>query len=113
MKITADITAPELVAGYDAAFVHKDFRPDMHAIWDLSSLRLVSIPVSEIRKLPPELRDYARKRGDYKAALVPGSATDRMLLRLYLTILKLIGTNIRFRICNTLADAYQWIEENR
>lgn len=111
MKISGDITAPELVAGYDAAFAHEDFRPDMHAIWDLTALRLVSIPVAEIRKLPPELREYARKRGDYKAALVPGSTTDRRLMRLYLTILKLIGTNIKFRLCRTIDEAYNWIGE--
>jgi len=110
MKIAGDITAPELVAGYDAAFAHQDFRPDMHAIWDLTGLRLVGIPLSEIRKVPPGLREYASKRGNYKAALVPGSATDRSLLRIYLTILKLIGTNIKFRVCQSKADAYEWIE---
>lgn len=110
MKISGDITAPELVTAYDTAFAHQDFRPDMHAIWDLTGLRLVSIPLGEIRKLPPGLREYARRRGQYKAALVPGSATDRSLLRIYVTILKLIGTNIKFRVCQSKTDAYEWIE---
>lgn len=110
MKISGDITAPELMKGYDTAFAHPDFRPDLHAIWDLTGLRLVSIPLSEIRKVPPGLREYANKRGNYKAALIPGSATDRSLLRIYLTVLKLIGTNIRFRLCLSKNDAYEWIE---
>lgn len=102
----------ELVKGYDEIFAHKDFHANMHAIWDLSGLDLKKIPVREIRQLPKELRKYMGQRGDhYKAALVTSRKTDFQLLRVYLTILKLIGSNIKFRLCRSLNDAYEWIAE--
>lgn len=110
MKIAGDINAQELVEGYEAIFDHESFEPNMHAIWDLSGLDLRRIPLSEVRQLPAGLRKYMDRRGDiYKAALVTTRRVDFELLRIYLTILKLIGTNIRFRLVRSMDDAYDWI----
>ena len=111
MKLAGDITVPELVEGYEKIFTNENFRPDMHAIWDLSGLDLKKIPISQVRQLPVQLRVFMERRGNYKAALVTSRATDFHLLRLYLSILKLIGSNIRFRLCRSLDEAYAWVEQ--
>jgi hypothetical protein len=112
MKITGNISVTELVAEYDTIFNHPEFHPNMHAIWDLSGLNLTRIPLGDIRQLPGELRKYMEQRGDeYKASLVVGSGIDYQLLRLYVNILKLIGTNSKIRLHRSLDDAYQWIGE--
>jgi len=110
MKISGAITVPELVEGYDAIFNHPDFKPNMASIWDLSGLDLKDVAISDIRQLPGELRKYMERRGDaYKAALVTNRGTDFHLLRMYVTILKLIGSNIRFRLYRSRDEAYKWI----
>lgn len=112
MKITGDISVTELVAEYDTIFNHPEFHSNMHAIWDLSGLNLTRVPLGDVRQLPGELRKYMDRRGDkYKAAIVVGSGVDYQLLRLYVNILKLIGTNIKLRPHRSLDDAYQWIGE--
>jgi len=52
-----------------------------------------------------------RRGADYKAALVTNRSVDYQLLRLYITILKLIGTNFKIRLFRTKDDAYKWIDE--
>ncbi len=112
MKISGSISVAELVAEYDTIFNHPDFQTNMHAIWDLSGLNLTQIPLGDVRQLPGELRKYMDRRGDhYKAAIVVGSGVDYQLLRLYVTILRLIGTNMKLRLHRSLEDAYQWIGE--
>ena len=112
MKITGSISVSELVAEYDTIFNHPKFHPNMHAIWDLSGLNLTQIPLGDVRQLPGELRKYMEKRGDmYKVALVLGRGTDYQLMRLYVIILKLIGSNFRFGLHRSMNEAYQWIEE--
>lgn len=113
MKLSGQISVSELVETYDEIFSHPDFHVDMHAIWDLTALDLKRIPVSDVRQLPNELRKYMDRRGDYKAALVTGRATDFYLLRMYINILKLIGSNIRFRLFRSRDDAYAWISERK
>ena len=110
MKIGGDLTVTELVEGYEDIFRHESFKPNMHAIWDLSALNLRQYSLTEIRQLAGELRQFTARRGDdYKAALVTNRGTDFQLLRLYLTILKLIGSNITFRLYRSLDEAYTWI----
>ena len=110
MQISGAISVDELVAEYDAIIEHKDFRPNMHAVWDLSDLDLTRIPVSDIRSLQRQLRQYVDRRGDdYKAALVTKRAADYALMRIYISILKLIGNNISFRLYRSLDEAYEWI----
>ena len=110
MKISGDISVAELVAEYDTLFSHPEFHSNLHAIWDLSGLNLTQIPISDVRQLPVELRKYMERRGDkYKAALVLGRGTDYQLMRLYVSILKLIGTNIKFRLYRSIDEAYKWI----
>ncbi len=111
MKIAGSTNVEEVVGGYDKIFDHVEFHSGMHAVWDLSTLNLTAVPLSEVRQLPRELRKYMERRGEYKAALVLTRSTDYQLMRIYLTILKLIGSNIRFRLCRSLDEAYRWIEE--
>ncbi len=112
MKISGNITVSQLVAGYDEIFGHEQFKPNMHAIWDLTELDLKSFPINEVRKLPGELRKYMTRRGaDYKAALVTNRSVDFQLLRLYTNFLKLIGTNFKIRTFRSKDDAYKWIDE--
>ena len=112
MKIFGKITVSELVGGYDSIFSDDQFRPNMHAIWDMSGLDLKSIPISEVRQLLLEMRKYMDQRGDdYKAALVTTRKVDFQLLRLYVTILKLIGSNIRIRLCRSMTEAYEWVDD--
>jgi hypothetical protein len=111
IKISGDISVAELVEGYDPIISHPDFKVNMPAIWDLSGLDLKKIPISEIRQLPRELRKYMDRRGEYKAALVTSRSTDYQLMRMYVSILKLIGTNIKFRLYKSLDEAYCWVGE--
>ena len=111
MKISGNISVSQLV-GYDEIFAHEQFKPNMHGIWDLTDLDLKSFPINEVHRLPGELRKYMQRRGaDYKAALVTNRSVDYQLLRLYITILKLIGTNFKIRLFRTKDDAYKWIDE--
>ncbi|MBT4161278.1 MAG: hypothetical protein HOC70_10130 [Gammaproteobacteria bacterium] len=109
MKISGKVTVQELVAGYDEIFDHPEFHTNMHALWDLSGLDMKKIPMSEVRQLSRELRQYMKRRGVYKAALVTNRVPDFYLLRAYLGILKLIGSNIHFRLHRSQEDAYEWI----
>ena len=111
MKLGGDITVSELVEGYEKIFSNEDFRTNMHAIWNLSGLDLKKFPVNQVRQLPDQLSVFMERRGQYKAALVTSRAIDYHLLRLYLSILKLIGSNIRFRLFRSLDEAYVWVEQ--
>ena len=85
----------------------------MHVIWDLSGLRLTKIPMSDIRALPGALQTYMEQRGDsYKAALVTRRSADYQLMRIYLSILKLIGANVNFRLHASIDAAYAWIADD-
>ena len=110
IKLSGSPTVDEVVDCYEAVFDHPDFKPNMAAIWDLTSLNLKQVEIGDIRQLPRELGKYMQKRGDdYKAALVVSRATDFYLLRMYVTILRLIGSNIHFRLHRTMDEAYAWV----
>jgi hypothetical protein len=109
-KIGGDITVEELIKGYNVMLEHEHFKPDMHAIWDLSGLDLKRRSITEVRQLPALMRQYMERRGKFRAALVTSRASDFLLLKVYLNILKLIGANIHYKLCRNLDEAYAWVE---
>ncbi len=112
MKLAKSITVEELVEGYESIFANESFRANMPVIWDVSHLDITRIPVSEIQRLPGKLRGFMARRGTgYRAALVTTRAVDFQLLRIYLTILRMIGRNIEFRLFKSMNTAYEWVEQ--
>lgn len=109
MNLTGTSTAVELATEYQKIFEDERFVEGMHAIWNCSEMDLKRIPISEVRRLPILLRQFTERRGtDYKAAIVTSRGADFQLLRIYLTILKLIG-NIQFKVFRNLDEANIWI----
>ena len=109
MRLTGTPTADELGTGYSKIFGDERFVEGMHCIWDCSEIDLKRIPISEVRRLPAVLRQFMVRRGsDYKAAIVTSRGSDYQLLRIYLTILKLIG-DIQFRLFRSVDKANRWI----
>ena len=110
LTVTAPIGVDAMVEGYSQIFDHPEFRENVHALWDLSRLDLSKIPVGDIRQLPRQLRQFMARRGDdYKAAVVTTRTMDYQLLRMYLGILKLIGSNFRMKLFNDRESAFQWL----
>ena len=108
MTVTAPITLKDLLEDYQKIFQDQRFVHNMNAVWDISHLNLMDIPTDKIRQLPRQMKQFMERRGSgYKAALVTNRALDFQLLRLYVTILRLIG-NIRFNVFRSLDDAYAW-----
>jgi len=109
MKLSGTTTAVELAGEYEKIFDDERFVEGMHSIWDCSEIDLKRIPISEVRRLPSVLRQFMARRGsDYKAAIVTSRGSDYQLLRIYLTILKLIG-DIQFKLFRSVDDANRWI----
>lgn len=83
----------------------------MNVIWDLSRINLTKVLVSDMRKIPLALNKFMPERGDnYKAALVTKTAVDFYMLRIYMSILKLIGSNFQIRLFQSKGDAWQWLD---
>ncbi len=111
MRLSGTTTADELGAGYAKIFDDERFVEGMHCIWDCSAIDLKRVPISEVRRLPPMLKAFTVRRGsDYKAAIVTSRVSDYQLLRLYLTILKLVG-DIQFRLFWNVDNANRWINK--
>jgi len=83
----------------------------MNAVWDLTHLQLRNIPLKDIQSLPGQLGRFMAQRGKISAALVTNRKIDFQLLRIYLTILRLIGKNVRIRPFNDVEAAYCWLQE--
>ena len=108
--IEDETSVAEVLTAYEALIGDPGFSPDMHAVWDLSRLDLKQWPVQEFRNLVRELKSFTRQRGTrYKAALVTSRPVDFQLLRIYLSILKLLGSDIRLRLFRQREEAYDWI----
>jgi len=109
-EMSIPISVEDLVVGYESFVRHGSFESNIPAIWDMSLLDLKHIPIKDVRALPLQLKQFMADRGDdYKAALVTTRVMDYQLLRLYLTILRLIGSNFKMRLFQSLAEAKDWI----
>lgn len=107
------ITAEQLVRGYETILDDPRMKKNMHSIWDVSGLDLRKIPVAEVRALPRTMHNLMEKRGTgFKVALVTSRSVDHQLLKMYLSILKLIG-NFRFRLFSSTKEAEAWIRRQR
>ena len=111
VKLKGIVTVPELVESYEQALADKRFRQGMNAVWDLTYLQLRNIPLKDVQSLPGQLGRFMAQRGKTSAALVTNRKTDFQLLRIYLTILRLIGKNVRIRLFNNVEAAYSWLQE--
>jgi hypothetical protein len=111
-----DLSAPTATVGdllleYRKILGAGEVVTNMHAIWDVSRLDLKSIPLAEIRRLPREMGGAILERGnDFKVAIVASRAGDQMLLRLYLSVIKLIG-RLHFRLFTSQTAARAWIAQ--
>lgn len=111
ITLAGDTTVEELVAAYDNLFQQIEFEPNMAAVWDLSRFDLKRKPINDVRDLARQLRQYGDQRGDqYKAGVVTTRPVDFQLLRIYLGILRIIGSQVTIKVFSSLDDAYEWIE---
>ena len=111
MTVTAPVTPQELIDDYQKIFENRKFKHNMNAVWDVSGLDLESISLDHIRQLPRQMKHFAEQRGThYKAALVSTRGFDFQLLRLYVTILRLLG-NVRFKVFKSMESAYAWARD--
>ena len=109
MALKGSLTAVELAEAYQHILANDLFVEGMPAIWNCSEIDLKRIPISEVRRLPSLLRQFSSRRGtNYKAAIVTSRGSDYQLLRIYLSILKLIG-EIHFKLFRSLEEANNWI----
>jgi len=109
-QLSNPISVEAFVEGYESIFKDSHFEANLPVLWDISDLDLKQIPLSDVRQIPLRLKQFMSGRGDdYKAALVTTRIMDYQLLRLYLTILRLIGSNFHMRLFKTLDEAKNWI----
>ena len=109
-EMASPITVDEFMVGYKTLFSDPSFEFNMPVIWNLSRLDLTQIPIGDVRQLPPRIKEYALDRGDaYKAALVTTRTMDYQLLRMYVTIMKLLGRKVHLRLFPSVAEATSWI----
>lgn len=109
MRALGITTAEQLAAEYARLFADPRFRINMNVMWDLSELKLYTIPISEIRRLPKLLNPFSSRRGEnYKVALVTSRVTDFQLLRIYIALLRLIGS-FRLRVFSCPDEARAWL----
>jgi hypothetical protein len=109
ITIHGQISAAELVAAYERILADPRFISNMPSVWDLSGISLLKVPASEVRSLPRQLRKFMGVRGDnYRSGLVTTRRADYQLLRIYLSILKLIGRQVHIRLFQTTAEASEW-----
>lgn len=102
-------TAADLMIGYARVLDDPALVADMHSIWNLSTVRLSAVPASEVRKLPGAINKLIARRGiGFKVALVTRNPTDFTLLRMYLSLLKLVR-GVHMRIFRTEDEARAWI----
>jgi len=67
----------------------------------------VAVSVSLIRQLSVLLRGFSQQRGvDYRAALVTNWGADYQLLRIYTSILKLIG-QLQIKVIRSMDEAIE------
>ena len=112
LELSTPVSVADVVEVYDQLVRDEHNLPNTPSLWDITRLDLGQIPVSDIRALPRALAGLANQRGDlYRAAVVTTRMRDYGLLRIYLSILKLIGTNMRLRLFDNLAAAENWIKE--
>jgi len=111
MVVDGQISVCDLVAVYQDALGHEKFERDMNVIWDLSRINLTKVPVGDIRKIPLALNKFMPARGDnYKAALVTRNSLDFHMMRIYMSILKLVGSNFQIRLFQSKNDAWKWLD---
>lgn len=109
VKITGQATAEEVGAEYGRIFEDPTFKFNMNALWDISGLNLTKIPISEVRALSRALSQHSEKRGtNYHAAIVTTRNADYQLVRMYSTLLKLIGS-FRMRVFSKNEEALNWL----
>jgi hypothetical protein len=71
----------------------------------------VAVSVSLIRQLSVLLRGFSQQRGvNYRAALVTNRGADYQLLRIYTSILKLIG-QLQIKVFRSMEDAIDWTQQ--
>lgn len=112
--VTFNLAAPtatvdEMVTDYARILGEGNVTANMHSIWDISELDLKRIPLNEIRRLPREMAKRMGLRGTgFKVAIVASGAGDQWLLRMYLSVIKLIGL-LQFRLFTSVEDAQVWV----
>ena len=109
-QLSNPISVEAFVDGYESIFKDSRFEANLPVLWDISDLDLKQIPLNDVRQIPIRLKQFMSDRGDdYKAALVTTRTMDYQLLRLYLTILRLVSSNFHIRLFRTLDEAKNWI----
>ncbi len=110
MSISNPISVEDFVAEYRQIIENPDIAENVPSLWDLSALDLGRIPLSDIRALPRAIGALAASRGDHvRVAIVCTRVMDYQLLRVYLGILKLIGSNMKMRLFPDMASAQDWV----
>lgn len=112
MRVIGDASDPAIIQqvadDYGRALNDPRFKQGMNVVWDIGSINLVAVSVPLIRQLSSLLRGFSDQRGaDYRAALVTNRSADFQLLRIYTTILKLIG-QLQIKVFRSMEEAIEW-----
>lgn len=113
IKLSGDFDISELVSGYEAALQDPKFHPDISSLWDLTTMDVTKVPLAEVRSLAKEMRQFMSQRGNIQSALVTRRPSEYHLLRIYLTFLRLVGSNVHLKVFKSLDEAYHWIQEKK
>ncbi len=115
MRVVGDASDPAIIQNvaddYGRALQDPRFKQSMNVVWDIGNVHLVAVSVSLIRQLSVLLRGFSQQRGaNYRAALVTNRGADYQLLRIYTSILKLIG-QLQIKVFRSMEDAIDWTQQ--
>lgn len=110
LTVSNPITVDEVMEEYGEIFNLPGFHNSINALWDFRKLELREISVGDIRRLVRCLHELGDRRGEgYKSALVMGKSVDYHLIKIYISIIHLVG-NVRIRIFNKMDEAKIWLK---
>ena len=115
MRVVGDASDPVIIQNvaddYGRALQDPRFKQSMNVVWDIGNVNLVAVSVPLIRQLSVLLRGFSQQRGaDYRAALVTSRGADFQLLRIYTSILKLIG-QLQIKVFRNMDEAIEWAQQ--
>lgn len=109
--VTGELVLDELRAALEGVYTDPDFRPGMHALWQIKE-GTIGVTATELPGLIELLEERAEKRGTgYKAAIVVRGNLDFGLS----TLLQMHAYSLPFeiKVFQSLTQAKQWIIEDK
>jgi hypothetical protein len=109
--VTGELVLDELREALEGVYDHPDFRPGMHALWQIKE-GTIGVTATELPGLISLLEERTEKRGTgYRAAIVVRGNLDFGLS----TLLQMHAYSLPFeiKVFQSLTQAKQWIIEEK